>query len=99
MGGQQPAPHSSLFTSLGSDIYFLQPYIELDCQLGEGPFYEEATRTFRFVDIFGKKLHRFHVDKGQSSLESYDTGDAVGYENSASSGFNLGQLLTKDWSE
>nr|CDP31977.1 Putative protein of unknown function [Podospora anserina S mat+] len=33
------------------------PYLNLHCGLGEGPYYEPATQTVRFVDIKNKKLH------------------------------------------
>ncbi len=54
-----------------------QPYIEINCGLGEGPFYETNTKSLRFVDIVKEKLHVLELDKGPSSLRSYDLGTPV----------------------
>ncbi|KAK4190063.1 hypothetical protein QBC35DRAFT_429152 [Podospora australis] len=37
------------------------PYLNLHCGLGEGPYFEEATNTLRFVDIKKKRLHTVSV--------------------------------------
>ncbi|OTB20269.1 hypothetical protein K445DRAFT_312701 [Daldinia sp. EC12] len=34
-----------------------EPYLHLRCGLGEGPYYEEATHSLRFVDIKKKRVH------------------------------------------
>ncbi|OAA53829.1 calcium homeostasis protein [Niveomyces insectorum RCEF 264] len=34
-----------------------KPYLNLHCLLGEGPFYEEATNSLRFIDIRKHHLH------------------------------------------
>ncbi|KAI1452253.1 hypothetical protein F4805DRAFT_41934 [Annulohypoxylon moriforme] len=34
-----------------------EPYLNLHCGLGEGPYYEPATHHLRFVDIKKKRLH------------------------------------------
>lgn len=44
-----------------------QPYIALNCSLGEGPFWEEATNTVRFLDVEKQELHRVDIDKGPTS--------------------------------
>lgn len=44
-----------------------QPYIELNCSLGEGPFWEEETNTVRFLDVEKQELHRVDINKGPSS--------------------------------
>ena len=49
-----------------------QPYIEMKCGLGEAPFYETDTNCLRFVDIVKEKLHIVDVNKGPSSLKTYD---------------------------
>lgn len=54
-----------------------QPYIEMKCGLGEAPFYESDTGCLRFVDIVKEKLHIVDVDKGPSSLKTYDMGTPV----------------------
>ena len=54
-----------------------QPYIEMKCGLGEAPFYETDTNCLRFVDIVKEKLHIVYVNKGPSSLKTYDMGTPV----------------------
>ncbi|KZF26206.1 hypothetical protein L228DRAFT_235308 [Xylona heveae TC161] len=44
-----------------------EPYLQLDCGLGEAPFYESATHTLRFVDIVKQKLHFVDLNKGPQS--------------------------------
>ncbi|KAH6620243.1 regucalcin [Boeremia exigua] len=44
-----------------------EPYIEIRCSLGEGPFWEEATNTVRFLDVEKQELHRVDISKGPSS--------------------------------
>ncbi|KAI1464689.1 regucalcin [Daldinia caldariorum] len=34
-----------------------EPYLNLRCGLGEGPYYEEASHSLRFVDIKKKRVH------------------------------------------
>lgn len=45
-----------------------EPYVDLHCGLGEGPYYEKATRTLRFVDIKEKRIHTVSVTDGPASL-------------------------------
>ncbi|KXJ94546.1 hypothetical protein Micbo1qcDRAFT_159739 [Microdochium bolleyi] len=44
-----------------------EPYLNLHCGLGEGPFYEAGTNTLRFVDIQKKRLHTVDLAKGPES--------------------------------
>ncbi|EOD52874.1 Calcium homeostasis protein [Neofusicoccum parvum] len=44
-----------------------EPYLKIDCGLGEGPFWEEATNTLRFVDVIKQKLHAIDLSKGPES--------------------------------
>ena len=44
-----------------------QPYLRIDCGLGEGPHWEEASNTLRFVDIVKRKVHTVDLNKGSSS--------------------------------
>lgn len=44
-----------------------QPWLKLNCSLGEGPFWEEETNTIRFLDVEKCKVHRVNVDEGPSS--------------------------------
>ncbi|KAI9833894.1 MAG: hypothetical protein M1819_003403 [Sarea resinae] len=46
----------------------VQPYLKIDCGLGEAPFHEEKTNTLRFVDIIGKKIYAIDLDRGPGSL-------------------------------
>lgn len=47
-----------------------KPWLEPHCLLGEGPFYEKATKTVRFVDIEKKQLHTASLAEGPSSLKT-----------------------------
>lgn len=44
------------------------PYLELHAALGEGPYYEKATNTLRFVDIINKRVHTIDLGRGPDSL-------------------------------
>ena len=54
-----------------------KPYIKMSCGLGEAPYYERNRHTLRFVDIVNEKLHIVDLNKGPSSLESFDMGTPV----------------------
>jgi sugar lactone lactonase YvrE len=41
-----------------------KPYVDLHCKLGEGPYYEKATNTLRFVDIKKKQVHTVTLVEG-----------------------------------
>lgn len=45
-----------------------EPYLNPHCALGEGPSYEEATNTLRFVDIINKRVHTVALAEGPDSL-------------------------------
>jgi len=45
-----------------------EPYLDLHCGLGEGPFYEATTNTLRFVDIKKKALHTVDLAEGPGSV-------------------------------
>ncbi|KAK3692814.1 hypothetical protein B0T22DRAFT_436055 [Podospora appendiculata] len=47
-----------------------EPYLNLHCRLGEGPYFEKATNTLRFVDIKSKRVHTVSLAKGPSSLKT-----------------------------
>lgn len=49
----------------------------MKCGLGEAPFYETGTHSLRFVDIVKEQLHIVDLEKGPSSLQSYDLGTPV----------------------
>ena len=56
-----------------------EPWLKMDCGLGEHPFYEPETHTLRFLDIVKKKLHTIRPDEGPESLVTVDLEDSVGY--------------------
>lgn len=47
-----------------------EPYLNVHCKLGEGPYYEEATNSLRFVDIISKRVHTVSLGAGPDSLET-----------------------------
>lgn len=52
-----------------------QPWLRLNCSLGEGPFWEEDTNSLRFLDVEKQKVHRVDLNVGPSShkvLKEYD---------------------------
>jgi sugar lactone lactonase YvrE len=53
------------------------PYLDMQCGLGEGPYYEPATDTLRFVDIKKKQLHTVSVADGPASLKTLQFEEAV----------------------
>lgn len=44
-----------------------EPFLDLNCQLGEAPFFDRPRNTLRFVDILGKQLHTIKIGEGPSS--------------------------------
>lgn len=50
---------------------------DLQAELGEGPVWDEREACVWFVDIKGRKLHRYGVDDG--SKRSWDTPDQTGF--------------------
>ncbi len=55
-----------------------EPYINLHCLLGEGPYYEEATNSLRFVDIKKNRLHSVSLDEGPASLATLELDVPIG---------------------
>lgn len=55
-----------------------EPWLDIKCGLGEGPFYEAATNTLRFVDIINKRLHTVSLTQGPSSLKTLQLDMPVG---------------------
>lgn len=47
-----------------------EPYLNLHCKLGEGPYYEEATHSLRFVDIISKRVHTVSLAAGPDSVQT-----------------------------
>lgn len=50
---------------------------DIRAELGEGPVWDDRARAVWFVDIKGRKLHRFGVDDGART--SWDTPDQTGF--------------------
>ena len=48
------------------------PYLNLHCGLGEGPYFEPATNTLRFVDIKKRRLHTVSLTQGPESVTAID---------------------------
>ncbi|KAK4083966.1 hypothetical protein PCL_02368 [Purpureocillium lilacinum] len=47
-----------------------EPWLDLHCALGEGPFFEAETKTVRFVDIKKKRIHTVSLSEGMHSLKT-----------------------------
>ncbi|VUC32025.1 unnamed protein product [Clonostachys rosea] len=47
-----------------------QPWLDIRCSLGEGPFFEEGSGTVRFLDIKQKRIHQASLKDGISSLKT-----------------------------
>ncbi|KAH7073190.1 hypothetical protein FB567DRAFT_454323 [Paraphoma chrysanthemicola] len=44
-----------------------EPWLRLNCGLGEGPFWEEDTNSLRFLDVVKQTVHRVDLNAGPSS--------------------------------
>ncbi|CAI6336152.1 unnamed protein product [Periconia digitata] len=44
-----------------------EPWLKLNCSLGEAPFYEESTNTLRFLDVEKQRIHSVSLSEGPSS--------------------------------
>ncbi|KAG9245881.1 hypothetical protein BJ878DRAFT_330140 [Calycina marina] len=55
-----------------------EPWMNIHCSLGEGPYLEPATNTLRFVDIIEKRLHTVGVAEGLRSLRTLQFDQPVG---------------------
>ncbi len=49
-----------------------EPYLNLNCGLGEAPFWEKSRDSLRFVDIVNRKLHTINLSKGPTSHQQFD---------------------------
>lgn len=64
-----------------------EPWLNLHCKLGEGPYYEESTDSLRFVDIINKRVYAVSLKEGPESLKTIQldvpvtvTADIEGYD-------------------
>jgi sugar lactone lactonase YvrE len=55
-----------------------EPWLDLHCELGEGPYYEVATNTLRFVDIKKKELHTVNVAQEPMGLKTLQLDMPIG---------------------
>jgi len=55
-----------------------EPWLNIHCSLGEGPYYEPATNTLRFVDIIKRQLHTVGIAEGPRSLRTLQFDQPVG---------------------
>jgi sugar lactone lactonase YvrE len=55
-----------------------EPWLDIHCELGEGPYYEAETNTLRFVDIKKKQLHTVSITEGPKSLKTLQLDMPVG---------------------
>jgi len=55
-----------------------EPYLDLHCSLGEGPFWEHDKNVLRFVDIEKKQVHFVDLTKGPTSHKQLDLGFSIG---------------------
>lgn len=103
-GGKSSGSRGLLFFSslsygyVPSDACHPKPYIKLSCGLGEAPYYEKDTNKLRFFDIVNEKLHLVDLNKGPSSLESFDLATAVRCAKSSGLCFTLSSLIVSSTS-
>ncbi|KAL8350363.1 hypothetical protein RB601_001239 [Gaeumannomyces tritici] len=55
-----------------------EPYVDLHCALGEGPYYERETNSVRFLDIKRNRLHSVSLDEGPASLKTTELDVPIG---------------------
>ncbi|KAL1957296.1 hypothetical protein VTO42DRAFT_6202 [Malbranchea cinnamomea] len=55
-----------------------EPYLDVQGQLFEGPYYDEARNHLRWVDILEEKLYILDLARGPESLKVLDTGVPLG---------------------
>jgi sugar lactone lactonase YvrE len=55
-----------------------EPYLNIHCALGEGPYYVKAAHKLRFVDIKKHRLHVVDLTAGPDSVETIELGQPVG---------------------
>ncbi|KAI5928576.1 regucalcin [Camillea tinctor] len=55
-----------------------EPYLNLHCALAEGPYYEAATNSLRFVDIKKHRLYAVDLGKGPDSVSTLQLDTPIG---------------------
>lgn len=49
-----------------------KPWLELDCGLGEAPYWERSRNSLRFVDIVKKHIYFVDLEAGRSTLQKHE---------------------------
>lgn len=74
--------------------------VKASALIGEGPVWEESEQTLLFVDIAGKKIHRWSPTTNQ--IQSVETGDTVSFAVPRKSGGYVAgvarSIVALDWS-
>ena len=55
-----------------------EPYMNLQCELGEGPFHDISRNCLRFLDIVKKKVHIINLSEGPSSHKEFGVKHSIG---------------------
>lgn len=55
-----------------------EPWLDIKCSLGEGPFFEKKNNIVRFLDIKEKRIHSVPLNEGVSSLKTIQLDEPVG---------------------
>ena len=55
-----------------------KPFLNLNCGLGEAPFWDKSRNVLRFVDIVKKKVHTVKLSEGPSSHQEVDLELSIG---------------------
>lgn len=78
----------------------VEPLVDIRAVIGEGPLWEESEQTLLFVDIMGRKIHRWNSVTNQ--VASLDTDAPVGFAVAARGGgyvAGVGRSFSSvDWS-
>ncbi|KAM9835834.1 regucalcin [Aulostomus maculatus] len=78
----------------------VDPVVKESALIGEGPVWEESKQSLLFVDIAGKKIHRWSPMTNQ--VQSMETGQMVGFAVPRQSGGYVAgvgrKIVTVDWS-
>jgi hypothetical protein len=76
--GRKPAALSASNSDGIKQWVVTEPYLNIHCSLGEGPYYEAENNRLRFVDIIKRQLHEVDLASGPSSLKSIQFDIPVG---------------------
>ncbi|KAF2755044.1 hypothetical protein EJ05DRAFT_119979 [Pseudovirgaria hyperparasitica] len=85
-----------------------EPYLKLNCSLGEAPHWEEKHNSLRFVDLIKRQVHYIDLEKGPDSHRVQQlvfsigiTGDIDGDDErfvfAGKHGYGIVNRITGDW--